>query len=144
MKHEAKGYCKEHYQQWYRYGNPLARFRAKRGDGWISAQGYKFNGEKQEHISVAEKALGKTLPYGAVVHHLDRNTMNNDGRNLLVCPSQAYHRLIHQREDAFDACGHADYRKCVRCGGYGAPSNMVVHSTKGKSTTYQHHGCRSK
>lgn len=142
--HESRGYCKEHYQQWYRYGDPLARFRAKRGSGWTSRQGYKFNGAKQEHISAAEKAIGKPLPSGAVVHHLDGNPSNNDSGNLLVCPSQAYHRLIHQREDAFDACGNAGHRKCVRCGRYEAPENMVVQSAKGKPPTYQHHGCRSK
>ena len=142
--HEARGYCKEHYQQWYRYGDPMARFRGRRGAGWTSKHGYRFNSGKQEHISVAEKSLGKQLPSGAVVHHLDGNPGNNDSSNLLVCPSQAYHRLIHQREKAFDACGHADHRKCVRCGVYEAAENMVVQSAKGKALSYQHHGCRSK
>lgn len=142
--HEGRGFCKEHYQQWYRYGDPLARFRAVRGSGWRDRAGYKFHGEKQEHIAIAEKALGKSLPKGAVVHHVDCDPGNNKNNNLLVCPSQAYHRLIHQRQAAFDACGHAGYRKCVRCGGYESSDRMVIQSAKGKPITYQHHGCRSK
>ena len=142
--HDGRGFCKEHYQQWYRYGDPLARFRARRGTGWTDGGGYKFYGDKQEHISIVERVIGKPLPEGAMVHHWDRNPGHNSNGNLLVCPLQAYHRLIHQRQDAFDACGHAEYRKCVRCGGYEAPERMAVHAKTATSVTYQHHGCRRK
>ena len=50
-----------------------------------------------EHVKIAEKALGKKLPAGAVVHHLDENPSNNDPRNLVICPSEKYHKLLHHR-----------------------------------------------
>jgi CRISPR/Cas system-associated exonuclease Cas4 (RecB family) len=52
-------------------------------------------GDVYLHVAVAEAALGKKLPKGAVVHHVDLNPLNNDASNLVVCPSQSYHLLLH-------------------------------------------------
>jgi len=52
---------------------------------------------KQEHIAIAERALGHALPTGAVVHHHDRNKANNANRNLVICENASYHALIHAR-----------------------------------------------
>lgn len=142
--HEGRGYCKEHYQQWYRYGDPLARFRAVRGTGWTDKAGYKRLGDAQQHVLIAERAIGKKLPSGAVVHHVDNNPANNEPTNLVVCPSQAYHMLIHQRQAAYDACGNASYRKCVYCGTYSDPNEMKVHSRPKNSICYRHKGCGKK
>lgn len=141
--HEGRGYCKEHYQQWYRYGDPLVRFRAVRGTGSVQ-NGYRFIGDVQEHVLIAEKAIGKKLPPGAVVHHVDENKANNDPTNLVVCPSQAYHMMIHQRQAAYDACGNASFRKCVYCGTYSDPSEMKVHSRPKNSICYRHSRCGKK
>lgn len=141
-QHEGRGYCKEHYQQWYRYGDPLARFRAVRGTGWQDKDGYKRISKDAEHISIAERAIGCPLPVGAVVHHIDSNRANNRPNNLVVCPSQAYHLLIHQRQAALEACGIASHRKCVYCGLYSDPHDMSVHSSSRNSTTYRHKSCR--
>lgn len=51
----------------------------------ISTAGYVF-----EHILIAEKALGKYLPPGAVVHH-------HSPTQLVICEDQAYHMLLHKR-----------------------------------------------
>lgn len=49
-----------------------------------------------EHIVIAQKALGKFLPKGAVVHHVTENSSDNYGPfKLVICPNQSYHRLIH-------------------------------------------------
>lgn len=68
------------------------------------------------HVAVAEKALGHKLPKGAIVHHIDRNPTNNDSSNLVVCPSQSYHLLIHARQRVMDAGGNPNTQKiCKTC-----------------------------
>lgn len=54
-------------------------------------------GLRGEHVAVAERALGKPLPVGAVVHHHDGNKSNNTNTNLVICQDIAYHSLIHYR-----------------------------------------------
>ena len=52
---------------------------------------------KFEHVLIAEKALGKPLPKGAQVHHLNERKGDNRNTNLVVCPDDAYHKLLHKR-----------------------------------------------
>lgn len=85
-------------------------------------QGYVF-----EHVLVCEKAMGKPLPPGAVVHHHNRDRADNKTRgNLVVCQDRAYHLLLHQRMDALEACGHAEWRMCNYCHQYDDPSNLYI------------------
>ena len=65
------------------------------------------NGYVREHILVVEKVLGRFLPKGVEVHHINGKRNDNRPENLIVCQDSAYHKLIHQRQRAFDACGHA-------------------------------------
>lgn len=50
-----------------------------------------------EHVLVAEAALGKHLPEGAQVHHVNEDRSDNRNRNLVVCQDQSYHQLLHAR-----------------------------------------------
>src|SRR5215204_853444 len=98
------GYCKMHYQRLNRYGRVHNTNREK-GEGSFNRQGYKLvyiNGERlYEHTHIAEKALGKPLPKGAIVHHFNGKPWDNRPSNLVVCPSQGYHLLLHRREAQF-------------------------------------------
>jgi len=90
-----------------------------------------------EHIVIAETILGKALPDGACVHHIDGKRDNNLPNNLVICENSAYHTLIHRRQRAYKACGHSDWRKCKFCKQYDAPQNLYI----GNGSQVYHHHC---
>ena len=74
------------------------------------------SGDVLDHILVAEKALGKFLPSGAVVHHVDGDRRNNHPSNLVICQDQAYHLLLHRRQRVVEMGGDPDtHRQCCTC-----------------------------
>ena len=115
-------------------GRGKAIMRRRPGTGCITTYGYfrlATNGNKKnEHLVVAEKALGKPLPRGVIVHHHDKIRTNNAPDNLVICPNQKYHKLLHQRMDAVAACGIAHWRKCWLCQQYDDPKNLYIGSRK--------------
>lgn len=139
----AKGMCAMHYARAAKHGDPRVVTKRPPGAGTINAGGYREfgvrrNGRKvkrREHVEIAERALGKSLPAGVVVHHVDGNRLNNEPGNLLVC-SSAYHSLIHKRMRAVAACGHADWIKCHHCKAYSPPDTLRVYQK-----TAIHPGC---
>ena len=97
-------------------------------------------GEKtfRVHRLVAEAAIGGPLPKGAEIHHVDGDKTNNSPGNLVICQNRAYHCLLHVRQEALEATGDPNARKCFRCGEYGNPEQM--RSYKGKvSPRYSHY-----
>lgn len=94
---------------------------------------------RREHIVVAERALGRALPPQAEVHHVDGDITNNAPGNLVICPNHAYHALLHVRAAAYAACGHYDWRRCVRCKAWDDPSNMTV-----SGNAAYHKACNAK
>jgi len=113
-----------------------------RGDGYVMVQRPDHRrtdkwGYIREHILIAEKALGKSLPLGAVIHHGNGNGTDNIGSNLVICENHAYHNLLHQRTRALKACGHASWRKCRFCQQYGDPKNL-----KKTGNSFYHRDCR--
>jgi hypothetical protein len=117
--------------------------RRRNGTGAINGRGYVEHGSggvrKLQHILVAERALGRPLPRRARVHHVDENRTNNEPTNLVICPDEAYHRLLHQRMRALAACGHAHWRSCSYCGRYSPPEDLYIRGTK----QAWHRSCRN-
>jgi len=92
-----------------------------------------------EHILVTEKVLGKPLPKGAEIHHVNENRSDNRKENLVICQDRAYHFLLHRRTRALKACGHANWRKCNYCKKYDDPENLHINSN-----AIYHSGCVSE
>ena len=107
------------------------------------AGGYRkrSNSRKSFHIELAERALGKPLPPGAEVHHVNGIKHDNRPENLVICPDHAYHTLLHARQRAMDACGNPNYRKCEICGQWDDPE--LMYQRKSKSGQW-HRACGSK
>lgn len=93
---------------------------------YVDSRGYKRitvvssrmdkDGYSKEHIYIAEKALGKSLPKEAVVHHIDGNKLNNKNSNLVICENQIYHNLLHRRQRTLNAGGDPNFHKvCDTC-----------------------------
>ena len=107
--------------------------RRKNGEGYIRKDGYvqignaKKNERNLQHIKVAESVLGKKLPDGAIVHHINENKSDNRKENLVICENASYHSLIHQRMRALSECGNATWRKCAYCHNYDEPENLYIN-----------------
>lgn len=139
------GFCFKHYQRVLKHGNaggPEALI-APPGAGHTRADGYRAKKigsiRKYEHILIAEKALGKSLPKGACVHHVNENRSDNRPENLVICPDAKYHSLLHLRMAAINAGYPAFYRKCGICKKYDDPNNMYV---KPSGNHQRHRGCK--
>lgn len=81
---------------------------------------------KKVHIELAKKALGKDLPDGVEVHHVNEVRSDNRPENLVICPDASYHHLLHRRARAYDACGNADWMKCKFCQQWDDPKNLYL------------------
>ena len=97
------------------------------------------------HTLIVERVLGRKLPDGAEVHHVDGNGRNNKHSNLVICPSIAYHKLLHVRTKALNACGNAGWLRCIRCKKWDDPKNMYLYIPKDQtSPRAEHRECRPK
>jgi len=145
--------CTDASKGWKK-GEPL-RFRLghngktrRNGDGRGHVQVFYPNHPRairskhvHQHILVAEKALGKFLPEGTEVHHVDGDGSNNEPSNLVVCQDHSHHFLLHRREVALKACGHANWRKCSICHEYDKVENLWIN-VKGRSA--RHRACHNE
>lgn len=90
----------------------LARAAEGRRNAYDTVTGTK----KRVHVAVAERALGKPLPVGAEVHHVDGDKWNNANENLVICQDHAYHALLHVRARVVRLGGNPNtQRTCADC-----------------------------
>ena len=143
---QGLGLCKRHWRD-NKYGidigvQPLRR-RAVKGSGYVDVNGYNViargHGKHQyEHIVLAEKALGRPLKPPEEVHHVNKIRSDNRPENLVICPDKAYHRLLHERQKALDACGNPNWRRCMICRVWDATENMFSYQT---TSNFKHRKC---
>lgn len=122
----------------------MNRKKAPNGAGYIQGGylGHQIDGVRIfDHVRIAEKALGKPLPPGAVVHHVNEVKTDNTPTNLVICPNRAYHNLIHARMAAMAATGDASKRKCRRCGEYDDLQSLREYLRPNASASYWHPAC---
>ncbi len=98
------GMCAPHYKQrWYL--NSVGRqekLERTSNERWINIVSdyvmVKVDGKLvYEHRVLAEKALGRPLPKGVIVHHTGAPDDNHGFCKLVICPNQEYHALLHKR-----------------------------------------------
>ena len=109
----------------------------------LRADGYRVISSRLEHVVIAERALGRALPKGSCVHHVNHDRSDNRNENLVICPSQAYHSLLHLRERALDACGDANKRACVYCKQWDDAQNMAMRDKGRKGIHWRHRACHA-
>ena len=140
--HPISGLCGMHYSRNKRTGS-LDSGRRERGSGTVTTHGYiattSEGKKKQAHVIVAEAALGKPLPKGAEVHHINEIKTDNRSENLVICPSKAYHKMLHTRATALSECGNASFRKCPFCKKYDNPDAMKHNKS---SRYFYHNACK--
>ena len=101
-----------------------------------------YNGYVREHILIAEKTLGKLLPNGAVIHHVNEKKNDNRNSNLVICENNDYHKFIHKRIRVFKACGNVEWVKCRECKQFDNPKNMSIFHRK--TNVFIHRECNNK
>ena len=68
-------------------------------------------GNKYVHRVIVEIVLNRQLLKPECIHHIDYNRKNNSPTNLVVCPNQSYHMLLHARQRVIELGGVPDLDK---------------------------------
>lgn len=101
-------------------------------------------GRVYEHLIVAEKALGRPIPLGVEVHHVDGNATNNHTPfNLVICENHKYHMLLHYRAKAYAACGNPSHMQCEYCKAWDAPERVTIVDNKRSGIYAKHRQCHT-
>lgn len=100
----CRGMCHMHYRRWKYHGDASITKRGKNGDGCIVNNGYRSHyikgKHKLEHRVVMEQFLNRELTNKEVVHHRNKNKLDNRIENLVIT-DRATHKLICDMENVF-------------------------------------------
>lgn len=108
---------------------------------WTDKNGYKRHGHDQYvHRTLAERVLGRMLRTKEQVHHIDEDRSNNTSTNLVICPSQKYHMLLHSRQRIVDMGGYPNTQKY--CKYHDKLHDREEFSTRPSSFDGLHNVCR--
>lgn len=98
------------------------RVRGPRWKGGYIHAGYKLvnvvpgGPHVREHIIVASRAVGRPLPAGAVVHHINGDRADNAPQNLVVFQSSNEHLEAHRKLRVLRAGGDPWNDRMCSCG----------------------------
>lgn len=102
----------------------------------------KGGGFTYSHRLRAENAIGKPLPAGAIVHHVDGS--QRDESDLVICQDQKYHLLLHMRMRTRAAGGDPWTDKlCQGCRKAKPKAQFSVRSGRGDGLNETCRSCRS-
>ncbi len=92
----GRKFCSSDCSRQYRIGSRSANWKGGRSvtDRYIRLYDGPRRGRVFEHRQKAEKALGRKLGSGEIVHHVDCEQGENRNNNLLIC-DRAYHKWLH-------------------------------------------------
>ena len=106
-------------------------------------KGYRVVGETRIHRVRAERALGKSLPPEAVVHHADGS--KGDDSQLVICQDQAYHLLLHARMSVVSRGGNPNTEKiCHTCQVLQPKSAFCRNQSEGDGLNGQCRSCKAQ
>lgn len=95
----------------------------------------------QEHRIIAEELLGRILKPEEVVHHIDKDTLNNNVDNLMIFAAARDHNAFHMGAPAWSADGlvwqsstATKIKKCEYCNKLFYPHNTKLSDCKFCST----------
>lgn len=106
-----------------------------------SKTGYIIRSRNYEHRINAERALGRKLKGTERVHHVDGDKTNNSNNNLVICPNESYHKLLHARQRILELNGDPNADKY--CSHHKCLHSRSEFSTKPSSYDGLHNTCRS-
>ena len=72
-----------------------------KGKTYIDENGYRrfSDSNKLVHRYVVEKKIGRKLRQGEIVHHINRNKLDNSPENLEIFANQEEHEKHHRKTD---------------------------------------------
>jgi hypothetical protein len=86
---------------------------------------------------MAETIYKDELTNNSVIHHKNKNTLDDRCCNLMVFKNNSEHRKYHAKINALEKSGNESYRPCVYCKQYDDPKNLIAIKTGG----HYHRNC---